>query len=164
MTVAALDLFLHGYLVGLVEPNTRDRSTSRSLTGRCPPSSRGPSRSQARASEGSRSTLPGCQPKVLVAQIDGQWANPRGRAHATWILQPQIPARPHRFHDEHCGHLPSRHVGLSAYRSAIRKAGRATYLAIERFDRELVDGHVQLRHQEDLAQATGLDWTGLAPT
>jgi serine/threonine-protein kinase HipA len=106
----------------------------------------------------SRSTLPGYQPKVLVAELDGQWAYPHGRAHSTYILKPQVPARPSRLFDEHYGHLLSRHIGLSQYRSQIRKAGRTTYLAIERFDREIVDGQVRLRHQEDLAQAMGLDW------
>ncbi len=107
----------------------------------------------------SRSTLPGYQPKMLVAEFDGQWAYPRGRAHSTWILKPQVPARPSRLFDEHFSHLLAKSVGLSSYRSEIRKAGRMTYLAIERFDRELVDGQVRLHHQEDLAQALGLDWT-----
>ena len=106
----------------------------------------------------SRSTLPGYQPKVLVAEVDGRWSYPHGRAHSTWILKPQVPARPNRLYDEYYSHLLARHVGLSAYRSEIRKAGRTTYLAIERFDREIVDGQIQLRHQEDLAQAMGLDW------
>lgn len=34
----------------------------------------------------SRSTLPGYQPKVLVARFDGQWVYPHGRAHSTHIL------------------------------------------------------------------------------
>ena len=107
----------------------------------------------------SRSTLPGYQPKVLVAEIDEQWAYPRGRAHSTWILKPQVPARPNRLFDEHYSHLLAQHVGLSSFRSEIRTAGHITYLAIERFDRELVGGQVRLHHQEDLAQALGLDWT-----
>lgn len=31
----------------------------------------------------SRSTLPGYQPKVLVARFDGRWVYPHGRAHST---------------------------------------------------------------------------------
>ena len=106
----------------------------------------------------SRSTLPGYQPKVLVAELDAQWAYPHGRAHSTHILKPQVPARPNRLFDEYYSHLLSRHISLSQYRSQIRKAGRTTYLAIERFDRDVSDGQVRLRHQEDLAQALGLDW------
>ncbi len=106
----------------------------------------------------SRSTLPGYQPKVLVAEFDGQWAVPHGPAHSTYILKPQVPARPNRLFDEYYSHQLSRHVGLSQYRSEIRKANRTTYLAIERFDRAVVEGNVLLHHQEDLAQAMGLDW------
>jgi serine/threonine-protein kinase HipA len=106
----------------------------------------------------SRSALPGHQPKFLVAEIGGQWAYPHARAHSTYILKPQVPGRPSRIYDEHYSHLLSRHMGLSQYASKIRTAGRTTYLAIERFDRELVDETVLLRHQEDLTQALGLDW------
>jgi serine/threonine-protein kinase HipA len=106
----------------------------------------------------SRSTLPGYQPKVLVARFDGQWVYPHGRAHSTHLLKPQVPARPHRIFDEHYGHLLARCVGLSSFDSEIRTAGRMTYLAIERFDRTVVGDSVRLHHQEDLAQAMGLDW------
>lgn len=106
----------------------------------------------------SRSTLPGYQPKVLVAQFDGQWAYPHGRAHSTHILKPQVPSRPSRVFDEHYSHLLTQHLGLSNYRSEIRTAGRMTYLAIERFDRVIDGDQVRLRHQEDLCQALGLDW------
>jgi serine/threonine-protein kinase HipA len=106
----------------------------------------------------SRSTLPGYQPKVLAAQFDGQWAYPHGRAHSTHILKPQVPSRPSRIFDEHYSHLLTRRIGLSSYESEIRKAGRMTYLAIQRFDRAIDAGQVRLHHQEDLAQALGLDW------
>ncbi|MCL2515680.1 MAG: HipA domain-containing protein [Microbacteriaceae bacterium] len=106
----------------------------------------------------SRSTLPGYQPKVLVADLGSGWVYPHGRAHSTHILKPQIPSRPTRIFDEHYSHLLTRHVGLSNYASDIRTAGRTTYLAIERFDR-FVDGErIGLHHQEDLAQALSLDW------
>jgi serine/threonine-protein kinase HipA len=106
----------------------------------------------------SRSALPGYQPKVLVARIDGQWGYPHGRAHSTYILKPQIPARPNRIFDEHYTHLLTQRIGLSSYRSEIHRTGRMTYLAIERFDRTVVDSNVFLHHQEDLAQALSLDW------
>ncbi|MFB2585840.1 type II toxin-antitoxin system HipA family toxin [Herbiconiux liukaitaii] len=106
----------------------------------------------------SRSTLPGYQPKVLAALLNDEWAVPHGRAHSTHILKPQVPSRPHRIFDEHYSHLLAREVGLSQYDSRIRTAGRTTYLAIERFDRVLDGDHVLLHHQEDLAQALGLDW------
>lgn len=106
----------------------------------------------------SRSTLPGYQPKVLVGRIDGQWGYPHGRAHSTYILKPQISARPSRIFDEYFSHQLAQHIGLSSYRSEIHRAGRITYLAIERFDRSVVGSAVSLYHQEDLAQALNLDW------
>lgn len=106
----------------------------------------------------SRSTLPGYQPKVLAALFDGQWAYPHGRAHSTHILKPQVPSRPTRIFDEHYSHLITQHMGLSIYDSQIHTAGETTYLAIERFDRTIDRSEVLLHHQEDLAQALGLDW------
>ena len=106
----------------------------------------------------SRSTLPGYQPKLLVGLMDGGWAYPHGRAHSTHILKPQIPARPNRIFDELYGHQLTRHAGLSSFTSEIRQAGSVTYLAIERFDRTIDGERVHLTHQEDLAQAMGLDW------
>lgn len=106
----------------------------------------------------SRSALPGYQPKVLAALFDSQWMYPHGRAHSTHILKPQVPARPHRIFDEHYSHLVARRIGLSRYDSRIHTAGMTTFLAIERFDRTIVDDRVVLHHQEDLAQALGLDW------
>ncbi len=106
----------------------------------------------------SRSTLPGYQPKVLAALFEGQWAIPHGRAHSTHILKPQVPSRPHRIFDEHYSHLLAEKLGLSRYDSRINTAGPITYLAIERFDRTVDGDQVLLHHQEDLAQALGLDW------
>ena len=106
----------------------------------------------------SRSTLPGYQPKVLAALFDGQWASPHGRAHSTHILKPQVPSRPHRIFDEHYSHLLTQRIGLSRFDSQICTAGRTTFLAIERFDRTIDGDRVLLHHQEDLAQALGLDW------
>jgi len=105
----------------------------------------------------SRSTLPGYQPKVLAALFDGQWMYPHGRAHSTHILKPQVPARPYRIFDEHYSHLLANRVGLGGYGSEIRQAESMTYLAIERFDRVIDGNEVRLHHQEDLAQAMGLD-------
>lgn len=108
--------------------------------------------------EDSRSTLPGYQPKVLVARFGDDWLQPHGRAHSTYILKPQVPSRPNRIFDEHYSHLLTQQLGLSSYRSEIRRAGRMAYLAIERFDRTTDGSTVRLHHQEDLAQALGLDW------
>jgi serine/threonine-protein kinase HipA len=49
-------------------------------------------------------------------------------------------------------------MGLSHYGSEILVACGVTYLAIERFDREVINDTVQVFHQEDLAQVMSLDW------
>ncbi len=110
------------------------------------------------ARDDSRSMLPGFQPKLLVARIDGEWLEPRGRAHSTHILKPQLQTRPEAIFNEFYSHELARHAGLSQFQSEMRTAGTINYLAIERFDRKVVGGDVVLHHQEDLAQALGLDW------
>ncbi|WP_309615702.1 HipA domain-containing protein [Salinibacterium sp.] len=110
------------------------------------------------ARDGSRSMLPGFQPKLLLARFDEVWLEPHGRAHSTHILKPQLPSRPEAIFNEFYSHELARHAGLSRFQSAMRTAGTMNYLAIERFDRRVVGGDVKLHHQEDLAQALGLDW------
>lgn len=110
------------------------------------------------ARDDSRSMLPGFQPKLLVARFDDAWLEPHGRAHSTHILKPQLQSRPEAIFNEFYSHELARHAGLSQFQSAMRTAGTMNYLAIERFDRQVVGGDVLLHHQEDLAQALGLDW------
>lgn len=106
----------------------------------------------------SRSTLPGYQPKFLAAKFDDHWFQPHGRAHSTHILKPQVPGRHERIYDEHYGHQLAVAVGLASYETSIVEANNITYLAIERFDRAVSGRHVDVIHQEDLAQVMGLDW------
>jgi serine/threonine-protein kinase HipA len=107
----------------------------------------------------SRSALPGFQPKVLVSKVGDGWAQPHGGAHSTYILKPLVPQRASRLFDEHYGNLLARSAGLAHFSCTIETADGVTYLAIERFDRHVLpDGQVELVHQEDLAQALGLDW------
>lgn len=110
------------------------------------------------ARDDSRSMLPGFQPKFLVTRFDGAWLQPHGRAHSTHILKPQLQSRPEAIFNEFYSHELARHAGLAQFQSAMRTAGKMRYLAIERFDRQVVDGDVRLHHQEDLAQALSLDW------
>ena len=110
------------------------------------------------ARDDSRSMLPGFQPKLLVARFDDAWFEPHGRAHSTHILKPQLQSRPEAIFNEFYSHELARHAGLSHFQSAMRTAGTMNYLAIERFDRQVVGGDVVLHHQEDLAQALGLEW------
>ena len=107
----------------------------------------------------SRSTLPGFQPKVLACRTAGRWAQPHGAAHSTYILKPAVRHRSSRLIDEHYGHLLAQAAGLADFASELLTADDVTFLAIQRFDRlVLPGGTVELLHQEDAAQALGLDW------
>lgn len=112
------------------------------------------------AREDSRSMIPGFQPKVLVAKLsDGRWYQPHGSAHSTHILKPARENAAARLYDEFYGHVLARSVGLASFHSEIRKSAGTPYLAIERYDRSLNGDTVDVIHQEDSAQAMGLDWT-----
>jgi serine/threonine-protein kinase HipA len=106
----------------------------------------------------SRSMLAGYQPKLLLAQFNGWWYLPRGRAHSTHILKPRLAGRPDGLAREHYGHALAVKLGLAHYRTELIGRGVRQYLVIERYDRDINGEKVMLIHQEDAAQALGLDW------
>jgi serine/threonine-protein kinase HipA len=106
----------------------------------------------------SRSMLAGYQPKLLLARLDGNWFLPRGRAHSTHILKPRLPGRPDGLAREYYGHALASELGLAHYRTELVGNGARQYLVIERYDRAVDGETVTLIHQEDAAQALGLDW------
>jgi serine/threonine-protein kinase HipA len=106
----------------------------------------------------SRSMLAGLQPKLLLARFGDQWYLPRGRAHSTHILKPRLAARPDGLAREHYGHALAAELGLAHYRTELVGNGARQYLVIERYDRVVRGEKVSLIHQEDAAQALGLDW------
>src|SRR5580704_1345005 len=108
--------------------------------------------------EQSRSMLAGLQPKLLLARFDGNWHLPHGRAHSTHILKPRLPARPDGLAREHYGHALAAELGLARYGTELVGSGARQYLVIERYDRAVDGQTVTLIHQEDAAQALGLDW------
>ncbi|MHB1592560.1 MAG: type II toxin-antitoxin system HipA family toxin [Streptosporangiaceae bacterium] len=106
----------------------------------------------------SRSMLAGLQPKLLLARFGSDWYLPHGRAHSTHILKPRLPARPDGLAREHYGHALADELGLASYRTELVGKGARQYLIIERYDRAVAGQEVTLIHQEDAAQALGLDW------
>ena len=106
----------------------------------------------------SRSMLAGLQPKLLLARFDGSWYLPHGRAHSTHILKPKLSARPDGLAREYYGHALAAELGLAHYRTELVGSGARQYLVIERYDRVIHAQTVTLIHQEDAAQALGLDW------
>jgi serine/threonine-protein kinase HipA len=106
----------------------------------------------------SRSMLAGYQPKLLLARLDSSWYLPRGRAHSTHILKPRLPGRSDGLAREYYGHALASELGLAHYRTELVGNGVRQYLVIERYDRAVDGETVTLIHQEDAAQALGLDW------
>jgi serine/threonine-protein kinase HipA len=106
----------------------------------------------------SRSMLAGLQPKLLLARFESSWYLPRGRAHSTHILKPRLPGRPDGLAREHYGHALAAELGLARYSTELVGGGARQYLVIERYDRSVEGEAVTLIHQEDAAQALGLDW------
>lgn len=107
-----------------------------------------------------RSTIPGFQPKLMLARFGGVWFQPLKGAHSTHIIKPSSKLRPHTIYDEFFSQQLSRHMGLSSFQSELVPMGHNThFLAIERYDRKIVPGdEVVAIHQEDAAQVLGLDW------
>jgi serine/threonine-protein kinase HipA len=106
----------------------------------------------------SRSMLAGLQPKLLLARFGDKWYLPRGRAHSTHILKPRLSARPDGLAREYYGHALAAELGLAHYQTELVGTGARQYLVIERYDRVVHGETVTLIHQEDAAQALGLDW------
>jgi len=107
----------------------------------------------------SRSMLPGFQPKLLLARFEGGWFEPHGRAHSTHILKPELSNRPEAIHNEYYSHLLARHMNLASFHSEMVAIGATRFLSIERYDRRVDGDQVSLIHQEDAAQALGLEWS-----
>lgn len=106
-----------------------------------------------------RSTIAGFQAKLLLARFDGRWHQPLRRAHSTHIVKPQRASTPELIVDEFYSHQLTRHMGLSSFGSELLDVAGSRYLAIERYDRRIVGSNdVSIIHQEDAAQALGLDW------
>lgn len=96
-----------------------------------------------------------------VRQFDRRRGNdrrPAGRAHSTHILKPKLEGRPDGLAREHYGHALAAELGLAHYRTELVGSGARQYLVIERYDRAVDGETVTLIHQEDAAQALGLDW------
>jgi serine/threonine-protein kinase HipA len=106
----------------------------------------------------SRSMLAGLQPKLLLARFGSNWYLPHGRAHSTHILKPRLRGRPDGLAREYYGHALAAELGLARYSTELVDKGARQYLVIERYDRSVEGETVTLIHQEDAAQALGLDW------
>jgi serine/threonine-protein kinase HipA len=105
-------------------------------------------------------SLPGALGKVaLVRDEEGsRWGLPSGQRASTHILKPPMPGVAGHNENEHFCLRLAHAAGLPAASSRVVRFGEEGAIAVERYDR-WTDGHGEVRrlHQEDMAQALGLD-------
>ena len=103
-----------------------------------------------------RMSLAGAQAKLLLARIDGRWAEPVGGLPSTHILKP-TGRWPLSADNETIVMELARHAGLTDTSVWVEDFGDQRVFVTERFDR-IVDGSspVKRLHQEYMCQALGL--------
>lgn len=105
-------------------------------------------------------SLPGALGKAALVwdPAEARWGRPSGQWPSTHILKPPMAGvAGHNENEHYCLRLAEA-VGLPAARSRIVRYGAQGAIAVERYDRERGPGGAVSRlHQEDMAQALGLD-------
>jgi serine/threonine-protein kinase HipA len=109
-----------------------------------------------------RVSLGGLQSKLLLVQVDGGWARPVGGAASTHILKPDPPEFPGLVASEAFAQRVAALAGLDAADVRLETFGDRLVLVVTRFDRELREGRMVRRHQEDGCQALGTNASGPA--
>lgn len=107
--------------------------------------------------EDSELSLAGLEDKIVLVRTPVGWARPLHGYPSTHILK--VDNRVHRgtvLVEHDCLQL-ARRAGLSAAASELIKVGDADCIAVERYDRQVVDGSVRRMHQEDACQALGIN-------
>lgn len=110
------------------------------------------------------SSLPGLVPKITVHRDHGRWFAPQDGAPSTWIIKrahdPESPAAD-VIDTETASLRIARRLGLTNVDAEVLDFGDGLRgIAVSRYDRVLrPDGTIGRLHQEDLAQAIGLNTT-----
>jgi serine/threonine-protein kinase HipA len=115
-----------------------------------------PERPFLAGAEGVSMSLAGAQDKIAVTVEAGRICIPVDGMPSTHILKPDIPKLKGSVQNEaFCGILATM-CGIEAAKVSTGRAGKRSYLLVERYDR-MVDarGKVRRIHQEDLAQVLG---------
>ncbi|WP_341953198.1 HipA domain-containing protein [Salinibacterium sp. TMP30] len=107
------------------------------------------------ARRGGKTSLPGVQPKIVLAQTTTGWARVEDGYPSTHILKPVVEKYPTMIFDEEYGSRFVRALKLAGFGSTLQQFDGTEALVIERYDRSTSapDGRI---HQEDLAQALGV--------
>jgi serine/threonine-protein kinase HipA len=116
--------------------------------------------SDRRAVRTGQFSLPGALGKVALVRDEaaGRWGRPTGEWPSTHILKPPMPGVAWHNENEHYCLRLAEAAGLPAVASEIVRAGARSAISVLRYDRERHPGGGPSRlHQEDMAQALGLD-------
>lgn len=100
------------------------------------------------------STLPGMVPKITLHREADQWMACKDGAPSTWIIK-RAPDGDYADTESLCLDLAGR-VGLTNIRTEMLELEDQRAIAVSRYDRRPNDPWSRI-HQEDLAQATGLN-------
>lgn len=100
-------------------------------------------------------SLAGAQEKLPLAQVADGLAIPVNGAASTHILKPDNPRLPGSVQNEALCMVLARRCGLKVAPVTTGRAGKRSYLLVERYDRLVSEAGVQRLHQEDFCQAMG---------
>jgi serine/threonine-protein kinase HipA len=98
------------------------------------------------------SSLAGVQDKILLAFVNGEWAEPLDGYPSTHIIKPQSGRYRSLIFDEEFGSRFARGMGLASFDTRIHDFAGRSALVVERYDR---DGQGDRIHQEDFNQVLG---------
>jgi len=105
--------------------------------------------------DGVSMSLAGAQNKLPVTLVDGKIAIPMNGAPSTHILKPDNSRLEGSVQNEALCMVLAKRIGLNTANVTTGRAGKRTYLLVERYDRR-ADASVPARlHQEDFCQALG---------
>jgi serine/threonine-protein kinase HipA len=106
--------------------------------------------------EGVSMSLAGVQTKLAVAIDDtGRICIPMNGSPSTHILKPDAPRLPGGVQSEAFCLTLARRMKIPAPHITTGRAGKRTYLLVQRYDRTLAAGRWRRLHQEDFCQALG---------
>ena len=106
--------------------------------------------------EGVSMSLAGAQTKLAVAVDEsGRISIPMNGSPSTHILKPDVPLLSGSVYNEAFCLTLARRINVSAPHVTTGRAGKRTYLLVERYDRRYQSGRWRRLHQEDYCQALG---------
>jgi serine/threonine-protein kinase HipA len=106
--------------------------------------------------EGVSMSLAGAQTKLAVAVDEaGRISIPMNGSPSTHILKPDVPRLCGSVYNEAFCLTLARRIKLPTPNVTTGRAGKRTYLLVERFDRRYQSGRWRRMHQEDFCQALG---------